>query len=127
MNYQTPFQRVLSLFTTLTLGTVVATFSLIHKREWTIIPRIFFFLINAHAFLLQRFPRENYHQKQILCKVHLFVHKLNQRQALGSKRELIIGFYTCLIVACHSLFCYFSILKRFYVVPYIVITGAPDL
>ena len=35
VHYQTLFQRILSLFTStnLILGTVVATFSLIHKRE----------------------------------------------------------------------------------------------
>ena len=61
VNCQTPFQRVLSLFTTLTLGSVVATFSLIYEREWTITPRVISSLINAHAFFLQSFPRQNYH------------------------------------------------------------------
>ena len=120
-------QRILSLFTTLILGVVVATFSLIHKREWTTTPRIISFLINAHSFLLETFLRESYYLKQFLCKVHFFVHKLNQRQIIGSKIELIVDFYTCFIVTYHSLFYYFSSLKRFYVVSYNVIKGATNL
>ena len=54
VNCQTLFQRLLFLFTTLILGAVVVTFSLIYKREWTIPWRTVSSVINVHAFLLER-------------------------------------------------------------------------